>query len=130
MKKMYFIIIVLLISGCNSKPVKNHVYKSQFYEPSTQEKANADYGKYPNDFENIIKNHMRTVLKDPESARYRFDGKISKSHTIAKSREKMKYCWHMSYWVNSKNSYGGYTGDKLGLACIRNGKIVTSRLLN
>ena len=123
--------LTLLVTGC-IQPYQNSNYtgnsESTFYKPSEAEKASADYGKYPDNFEKIIKERMQTVLKDPESARYRFDSPPKKSNTVAKNRQDMQYCWIVFFFVNAKNSYGGYTGDKLGDVCIRNGQIIDQSL--
>lgn len=128
------VVTLITLTGCYpvSSPLSN-AYQSHYeipkiYEPSAQEKATADYGKYPNDYEMITKDYMKRVLKDPESARYRFDKTVRKSNTRATTRQDTKYCWMVTFAVNAKNSYGGYTGEKVGFVCIKDGKVIDHQL--
>jgi len=110
----------MLLSSCASlSPVG-----SGFYKPTEEEKASADYGPFPENYQELVKQYMQTQLKDPESARYRFEMKPYKGNTSAKSKEKVVYCWKVATYINAKNSYGGYTGEKLDFFEVRNGRVI------
>lgn len=117
-----------LLSGCmpvNTQDLYGYHYEEpKFYKPTPQEEATADYGQYPDNYETIIKEYTVRKLKDPDSAKFRFDIKPRKDHTTVMTRQEIQYCWTVSFYVNAKNSYGGYTGEKLGIAKIRDGKII------
>ncbi len=122
---LYF--LILLASGCAQRHQNTSTdVKSYFYEPSKQEQSVADYGEYPDNYENIVKGYMQTTLKDPESARYRFIKPPVKYYTTAKSRNDIQYCWAVFVGINSKNSYGGYAGESLFRIYIKNGIVIGS----
>lgn len=109
-KHINFILIIIstiLISSCASKPTQ-------------EELNNADYGIYPENYQEIIVNHFSMRLKDPSSAQYSF----------LKEPEKQWYGFGNVYGygvcltINAKNSYGGYTGQKLYFVMIRDGRLV------
>jgi len=90
--------------------------------PTASELANADYGPYPNDYEQIIRAQLNMTLKDPESARINFlrqpqSGWNGIGGTI-------KYGWFVCADINAKNSFGGYTGSKLTYFLIKNNAVV------
>ena len=59
-KKAAVVFTVMLLGGCVSAPDK-------------AELSRADYGKLPDNYQEIIKNSMSARLKDPYSARYDFN---------------------------------------------------------
>lgn len=72
--------------------------------PTQQELANADYGLYPKNYEQIIKNNLNSTLKDPDSAKIDFLGDPQKFYHFR------KYGYATCINLNAKNSYGGYSG--------------------
>jgi hypothetical protein len=79
-----------------------------------EEVATSDYGPYPSAYESEIKGKMGGTLKDPYSAIYRF-GTPQKGFAqdgFARGGKK-HFGWIVPFWVNAKNGYGGYTGEKL-----------------
>jgi len=65
------------------------------------------------------------VLKDPESARYRF-GTPKKAYVnegLAYGGGVAWYGWLVDVAVNAKNSFGGYTGAKPYVALFKNGRV-------
>ena len=90
--------------------------------PSEEDLANADYGPYPVEHEEIIKAHMSGVLKDPYSARYEFFGPPTSGWQGVGSGR--RFGWRICATINAKNSYGGYTGAKLYYFMIRYGQVV------
>lgn len=75
---------------------------------------NPDFGPPPVAYEESIKAHMETMLKDPESARYRF-GQPRKGYAnrgMAYGGQVLFVGYVVPVQVNAKNSFGGYTGFK------------------
>ena len=89
--------------------------------PTSQELAAADYGPYPDDHEQIIKNYMQSFLKDPESARYQF---LNSPKSGWNSLGGKKYGYIVCVNVNAKNSYGGYVGNRMSYFMINNGRVI------
>lgn len=76
--------------------------------------ASANFGNPPQGYEEAIKAHFDQVLKDPESARYRFSRPI-KAYTNEGLAYGGKVSWVgylVDVQVNAKNSFGGYVGFK------------------
>lgn len=87
---------------------------------------NVDYGPPPTNFQAPIKAYFDLVLKDPESARYRFGPPVP-----GYSNAGLIYgggVAHVGYIVdvavNAKNSFGGYTGNKFYSAVFERGQLV------
>ena len=121
MNKRIFVSVLLCIGfvGCASprvEPVK----------PSPEEQAAADYGAYPEKYEQIVKEYMQGKLKDPESARFRFQGKPRKSYNTVYEKSALQYYYTVEADINAKNSYGGYVGEHKYLFHIRNDRVVDS----
>jgi hypothetical protein len=105
------LLAALLLSGCALQP------------PSKEALANADYGKFPNDYEQIVKSHYARRLKDPESVIYK--GITYPSTFFLGSRfDGDTYGYLTCATLNAKNSYGGYIGYKTDALIIRNGVVV------
>lgn len=120
MKKVLTVMCaVVLLAACATGPLP-----SMFYEPTKEELANADYGTYPSNYEDIARSFMSTRLKDPESARYRFTEQPRKAHTFARSRSEVRYIYRVEVTINAKNSYGGYVGEHQYMFDIRNGAVL------
>ncbi len=65
-------------------------------------------------YEDYIKEYFATILKDPESARYRF-GTPRKAYVNNGLIHGGNLGWvgyAMMVGINAKNSYGGYTGEQ------------------
>lgn len=81
-----------------------------------------DYGPYPEDHETIVRNYLQGTLKDPESARLRLASRPdTRWQTLF---GKLHYGWRVCYFVNAKNSYGGYTGEHLYYFIVRSRQVV------
>jgi len=101
------VLFVFWLSGCAA--------------PSATELANADYGPYPQEYEQIIKRHLDLVLKDPESAKINIVKRPSSGWSGLGGR---KYGWIVCAEVNAKNSYGGYTGSRLSYFMLKNDSVI------
>ena len=92
------------------------------------------FGAQPTDSEAAIKSYFETTLKDPDSARYRFeDGFIRVACTYARLGQTTPITW-TPYWarvaqVNAKNSYGGYSGHQR-YAVLFEGDIAVNAMLD
>ena len=80
------------------------------------------------DYEVMIKGLFETLLKDPESAKYTFSEPkkcwIDKKIGLFSEKTRREFSGYViNVWVNSKNSFGGYTGRKLYQFLFKNGKI-------
>ena len=117
--KFILCLMAYMLSGCASYTPPT------FYKATDAEIAAADIGSLPEDYQQLIKNHMQQILKDPESARYRFPKAPEKiAHLKTNPNEPFKFYWRINYFVNAKNSYGGYTGEHEYAADIKNGAVV------
>lgn len=107
------ILFISLLSGCATTKL-------------TQEQIdNGDYGPPPpSNYQEVIKELFYGVLKDPESARYRFQepykGWITKAPIMGGGVD--RFGWFVKVGINAKNSYGGYTGEKTYTMFYKNGK--------
>jgi hypothetical protein len=101
LKSIYLIFVfVVILNGC----------ASALKHPS----STANFGSQPQNYEQAIKSYFEVILKDPDSAKYRFSAPVK-----AYGNEGLIYGGDVSWlgWlvdvdVNAKNSYGGYTGAK------------------
>lgn len=110
MKKLALIFVVVLCAGCAALLV-----------PSEEQFAKADYGEYPSNYEEIVKQHITGYLLDPESARFS-DWKEPKKDWF---RDRgLHFGYRVCVRVNAKNRMGGYTGKKLTYLLIKNGRII------
>jgi len=88
---------------------------------------NADYGEYPENYQEIVKTAMVDLLKDPYSAQYRFKTEPFKAYlreAPINGGDPFMYGYMVYVDVNAKNSFGGYVGWKEYRLLIRNGKVV------
>lgn len=108
----YFPVVALaaLLSGCAAS------------SPSPQQRASAEYGPEPVNYQEIIRDFMGRQLKDPESARYEFSSAPVKAWYGGMG----KYGWGVCAHINAKNSYGGYTGARKSYFLIRDGFVSES----
>lgn len=109
-KSLLAILILAVLTGCASV--------------SPKELAAADFGAYPTDYENVIKNYAGRALKDPYSAVYRFETprKGVAQDGIAMGGKK-HFGWIVPVIINAKNDFGGYTGEKLHYFFLAEGQV-------
>ena len=91
--------------------------------PTPEEIAHADYGPFPDNYEQIVKIYYSSVLKDPNSAIYK---EITSPRTWALGNrlEGAKFGYLVCVTLNAKNSYGGYVGYKTDALLIRNSAVI------
>lgn len=92
----------LVIAGC----------ATSFQEPNY---VPADWGPVPENYESIIKAHFDNLLKDSESARFRFEKpfRAYQNYGLIKGGTIKWVGYLVQVHVNAKNSFGAYTGFKL-----------------
>lgn len=89
--------------------------------PSYEEMANADYGAYPNGYEQIIRSYLGKTLKDPDSLKLNV---VRAPTTGWNGFGGRKFGYIVCAEVNAKNSYGGYVGSRLSYFMIKNGVVI------
>ena len=120
MKKLFltasFAFVAVQLTGCVQAPTKTEV-------------ANADYGTpiSQQDAEQEAHTFMHAYLKDPDSATW----ECHQVHTAwqqddAMDGGKRTYGYKLGCMINSKNSFGGYTGAKPYGFLYRDGKLVAA----
>lgn len=89
--------------------------------PTADEIAAADYGPYPEAYEQIVKTHMGQLLKDPYSAQYEFLNMPTKGWHQFGGRA---FGWVVCANINAKNGFGAYTGAKPYYFLVKSGHVV------
>jgi hypothetical protein len=107
----FCVIVALVLTGCPR-------------QPSMEERAAADYGNYPYDYEEIVKQHMRHSLFDPYSAQYEFLSSPTARFLARAFGGKISYGYGGYVFINAKNRYGAYVGNKKFKYLIRNGAVI------
>ncbi len=108
---LFMSLIALTLAACHSMPTQAEI-------------ASADYGSYPENYEEIVKNYYENVAKDPESLKFRSITK-PQQRGLGNRIDGMTYGYFVCAEVNGKNSFGGYTGFSRDGLLIRNGSVVT-----
>lgn len=113
MKLIGLLFAGLLLSGCLSAPPQKEI-------------ANADFGKYPSNYESTIEHYMRQFLKDPDSVKYEYVIYPRKSWYVGGllGPSGTSYGYAVCAKINAKNSFGGYTGSKIHYFLIKNDRII------
>jgi len=91
------------------------------HAPTSEEIQSADYGPYPDNYEDVIKSYYSRSLFDPYSAIYTFD--MSPRKGWASGMSGASYGWVVCGTLNGKNRYGGYVGAKPIYVMIRYGSV-------
>jgi hypothetical protein len=119
MKRFYAIILTLVVfcGGCSSVP------------PAELEKQAAAIGygaPLPADWQATVKAYVGAMLKDPDSATYRFGeprpGWVAKPPISGGGLDATGYI--VAVEVNAKNGYGGYTGFTEMQFLIHDGRVI------
>ena len=107
-----------LLQGCGTTPIADRRITDA-----------ADYGTFPTNYKEIVKQYFDLFLKDPESAKYQFGPEPTKAYTrnaiIPSGAQPVDFGYVVYVIVNAKNSYGGYTGGQAYRLLIRNGRVIT-----
>ena len=65
-----------------------------------------------------LDSHLAASLKDPASAIQYSAGEPTECRNVANTPVQMRDSWCVCYFVNAKNSMGGYTGAQLGVVSL------------
>lgn len=91
-----------------------------------EQEATADYGQYPTNYEQIVKDYFSRSLFDPYSAHYRigtpYKGYSNKAPIMGGGVDQFGYL--IDVGINAKNRYGGYVGEEQYRLLIRNGQVI------
>ena len=115
MKKSFLLLSMLLIVA---------LFSACHKQPTLAEMAQADYGPYPEKYDQLIKDKMITMLYDPYSAQYHFQGTPTKRYVSKPFGGGIEYGWGGVVLVNAKNRMGGYVGARPYMYLIKNGAVV------
>ena len=105
--RFFICLFALLMIGCATTPTR-------------QEFETADYGSYPEKYEEIIKANYYPRLIDPYSAMYDFYKPVKAWNRLANV-----FGWVVCGTINAKNRMGGYTGATPFYFLFKNNQIVT-----
>ena len=98
----------LLLVACADLPQPTPI------EISMSNVRSADYGTYPEHYEQQIHQYLNDTLLDPDSAKIRIapPRKVFKIYETDDRPSQPKYypCYLVCAEVNAKNTFGGYTG--------------------
>ena len=90
-----------------------------------EEFLSADFGSYPDNYQDIVKGYFESRLKDPYTAHYRIShptkGYVRRAPIAGGGVD--LYGYVVFVWVNAKNSFGGYVGEKRYTLLVRNGRV-------
>lgn len=81
-----------------------------------------DAGPAP-DRDRVISAYLNAVLKDPESARISDAAGPTFVTVPSELLVRGTYGWGICFWVNAKNSFGGYTGSRPFALIVRSGRL-------
>ncbi len=112
MKKVAGLLIVtsiFFLVGCGLKS-----------PPSSTELISANFGSYPENYQEIIIRHFGRSLFDPYSAVYEF----STPRKAYIYNFEYIYGWGVIGTLNAKNRFGGYVGAKPFNVLIRDGRVI------
>lgn len=110
MKKFLLILTSLILSGCVNLP-------------SPSQEKEADYGAFPDNYQNIARTYLMTELRDPSSIEIKEMTKPIK-RWIGDKFTGINYGYLVCVDVNSKNLLGNLTGFRSDAVLIRNGSVV------
>ena len=102
---------LLLVSGCGLR------------NPSPQDLANADYGAYPSDIEEIVMNYLATHNFDPSFKTY-FEIRQPKRYWVRSRQDSKIYYGYATKVILKNNDPTAITRNKEYFTFIRNGEVL------
>ncbi|MFM5589154.1 hypothetical protein [Aeromonas salmonicida] len=126
-KTTIFALTSIFLFGCTNQALIDAKKKDEEFAryAATLPEPSADYGVYPENYQDMIKQYMSTHLKDPYSAKYSQFTAPKKEHAM--ENHKAIYGHSSCVLINAKNSYGAYTGDHLYWFFFKDGEIIRSQ---
>jgi len=104
-----FAVLIFLLYACASTP-------------TAEDLASADYGPYPDNYRQSIKNYAKGYLKDPQSAQWKFN--YLPRESWLKYWGGVRYGWGVCTEIDTKTSEEVYTGYRKHFFLIKNGRVV------
>lgn len=102
MKLFWAFLVASLISGCGVVAQKK---EDELLSRSTAK----DWGVLDSNHEALERETILRILKDPESARFRF---TNPTRGVSHALGEPVLAWYSVVYVNAKNSFGGYVGER------------------
>lgn len=88
--------------------------------------AKIDYGAYPENFEQIVKDHFTKTRNDPGAAQFRFgkpfSGYIQEGPLMGKKVQDAGY--FVEVWLKAKDRTGNYLPERALGVLIKNGEVL------
>ena len=107
-------VALALLAGCQSPP------------PTPEELAALDYGPFPEDYEKIIRDYLRTRLMEPDFALIEFKAGPKPLYQKEAVLRERQYGWAVCVLINDKDRRGAYEGFYPMVLYIRHGKVVAA----
>jgi hypothetical protein len=101
-----------LLAGCSTAP------------PTKEERESVNYGPKPDNFEHIVRDHLRYRLNDPTAAIIEFKAGPTQLYQKDTVIRDLQFGWAVCAMINDRNARGAYDGFTPGVYFIRNGKVV------
>ena len=106
-KSLILILMSILFSifcttQCHTSQYQVEKETHSILPPTTKILQTADYGKYPKNYQEVIKNYMYKVAIDPKSLMYR-DWKIFKDWAWDDKNKKYVFGYSVCVYINGKN---------------------------
>lgn len=112
MIKLYsFLGIVFLLVGCTSTYKEYQANLATLLETTTD--IEFEYGPKPKVDKDVIELSIKSLLKDPDSAKFKWGNLYKCDFPSKKSAVLPRLGWCIDVAYNAKNSLGGYVGYKL-----------------
>lgn len=93
--------------------------------PTTEQIAVADYGSVPKNPQQTVMEHMKTVLVNPEGARYDKWSNLRKQYWFNEDDDNTYLYGYMGcVYINVNNELGGYNGFRPAVYLIKNDKVI------
>lgn len=112
MRKILLVFFCFCLIGCATIP-----------PPTPEQISNADYGNYPYNYQEVIKDFMDDLLIDPGSAVYSNWRGPSKGW-VGNGFQGYVFGYRVCVFVNAKNRMGGYVGKRLYHFVINKGRVI------
>lgn len=110
-RKIMMPLVILAFVGC-----------AAVNKPTPEQIASANYGKYPDDYKEIVQRYVSRILIDPDSAKFSEWRGPSQGYWYDYGSTFFGY--RICVEVNAKNRMGGYTGRQQYYFLIKDGLIV------
>ena len=104
--------LAVALGGCDTSP------------PTKEEKEAVNYGPKPDNYQEIIRDHLRPRLTDPTAAIIDYKAGPTQLYQKDSVVRDLQFGWAVCTMVNDKNTSGAFTGFYPAVYFIRNGKVV------